>query len=656
MSMSRYLDLFLAESREHLAAACEIRAQLEDLPPGPGLWREFMRHAHSLKGMAATMSYRSMVSLTHAVEELAERLESAPAAETRDYLPLLSESLECLDRILDRIEGGQDADCPRAEELGRALQSVRPSDAPCADSLGSSGTSVDRQPAHDVARPACWRIELDLRRRPGLSAEWTVATIGRIAAIGRVLECSPPSLAVDDGRMHRPLQLVLSSDRSQGEIEAELESVMGRGAFTLEPQAPLPPDATAKSRNIRWIRVPADKVDGLFEGVLELRQEQERLSALMPHASGRVRQQLQRTEFRLKEVYGTLLELRLVPFGNLAERLRQCVRELARELGREVRFEIIDGHVRLDRRILEALFDPLMHSLKNAMDHGLEPVDERLAAGKPACGTLRLSVTRKGERVRITVQDDGRGMRADDLRRTAVRLGLLREEEAAALTDSEALMLTTLPRFTTRRKATHVSGRGIGLEVVRDTLVGLGGRLQIRSKAGHGSELRLWVPSSHALIQTLLVRSGGELYAVPIDTVLKSVDLSGHETADGSVPERIVTADGPIRLVQLADRLHLRRPRPGWALVLVKADLDVALVVDEVLGRKDLVVQPFPAPLTRLREYSGATVLDDGTIALVLDALYVARPAELRQGTSAPSGGSAPSEPPRSSDPPPSLS
>ena len=214
MSLLRYLDLFLAESREHLAAACEIRAQLDDRSPDPGLWREFMRHAHSLKGMAAAMGYRSMVSLTHAVEELAERLEGAPGTETRDYLPLLSESLECLDRILDRIEGGKDAECPRAEELGRALRSVRPTDTPFAPALGSSEMSVDRPPPNDVTGTARWRIELDLKRRPGLSAEWTVSTIGRIASIGRVVECSPPSLAVDGGRRQRPLRLVLSSDRS----------------------------------------------------------------------------------------------------------------------------------------------------------------------------------------------------------------------------------------------------------------------------------------------------------------------------------------------------------------------------------------------------------------------------------------------------------
>ena len=661
MSLSRYLDLFLAESKEHLAAACEIRAQLENRPPDPGLWRDFMRHAHSLKGMAAAMNYRSMVTLTHAVEELAERLEGAPVREVRGYLPLLSDSLECLDGILNRIEGGQDADCPRAEELGRALRTARPSDEPIPTSRRTFEPSRDRPPANDATAPARWRIELDLSRRPEVSAEWTVSTIGRIAGIGRVVESSPPSLAVAGGRTQGRLRLVLSSHRSREEIESELESLMGRDAFTLEAEPSLPPGPAAESRSTPWIRVPADKLDGLFEGLLELRQEQGRLQALMPDTSGPVRQQLQRSEFRLKEVYGTLLELRLVPFGTVAERLRQCVRELARELGREVQFEIVDGHVRLDRRILEALVDPLMHALKNALDHGLEPADERRAAGKPPRGTLRLHVTRKGERVRITVQDDGRGMRADDLRRTAVRLGLLQEEEAAALTDSEALMLTTLPRFTTRRKADHLSGRGIGLDVVRHGLVALGGRLQIRSTPGHGSELRLWVPSSHALIQTLLVRSAGEFYALPIDTVLQSVDLHGHEADDGTLPERIVIDERNIRVVQLSDRLNLRRPvplrpRPGWALVLVKADSDVALVVDEVIGRKDLVVQPFPTPLSSLREYSGAAVLEDGTIALVLDALYIARPAELRKGTSAPSDGSDPSAPRRSSDPPPSLS
>ena len=158
------------------------------------------------------------------------------------------------------------------------------------------------------------------------------------------------------------------------------------------------------------------------------------------------------------------MELSLVPFSTAAGRLRQCVRELARELGKDVHFEILDGNVRLDRRVLDALIDPLMHALRNALDHGIESDEERRSVGKPPRGSVRLSVARRGERVRITVNDDGRGMRPDDLRRTAVKLGLLREEEAAALTDSEALMRTTPPRFTTRSLAAHVSGRGVGLE------------------------------------------------------------------------------------------------------------------------------------------------------------------------------------------------
>jgi two-component system chemotaxis sensor kinase CheA len=457
--------------------------------------------------------------------------------------------------------------------------------------------------------------------------------------MGRVVESSPPSLALDGERSRGRLRLVLVSDRPPELLERELTELVGRDGFTLEPNPSCTTDGAGEPQTTRWIRVPADKVDALFEGLLELRQEQGRLHALLPDASGPLRQQLERTRFRWKELYGTLMELRLVPFSTATGRLRQCVRELARELGKDVHFEIFDGNVRLDRRVLDALIDPLMHALRNALDHGIESNEERRSVGKPARGSVRLSVARRGERVRITVNDDGRGMRPDDLRRTAVRLGLLSEEETAALTDSEALMLTTLPRFTTRSRADHVSGRGVGLDVVRDSLAALGGRLQIRSSPGHGSELRLWVPLSHALIQTLLVRSSGQLYAVPIDTVLRTIDLPDPARGDETLPERIESDEGSLRLVRLSDRLHPQHPAPALsrhacALVLVKVDSDTALVVDEVIGRKELVVQPFSGPLRGLREYSGGAVMEDGTIALVLDALYVSRPAELRKGAS----------------------
>jgi two-component system chemotaxis sensor kinase CheA len=378
----------------------------------------------------------------------------------------------------------------------------------------------------------------------------------------------------------------------------------------------------------------------MVERILELRQEHGRLAAALPPATGRVRRHLERSEFRLKELYGAVMELRLLPFDTVAQRLHQAVHDLAGELRKEVHLEIVGGDVLLDRAVLDALIDPLLHALRNAVDHGLELPEERRAAGKPVRGSLRLSLTRTGDRVHIVVGDDGRGMQPDALRRAAVRSRVLSQEDAADLTDDEVLLLTTLPRFTTRRDADHISGRGVGLDVVRERVESIGGFLELRSEPGRGCELRMSVPLRRALIRTLLVRCAEELYAVPVDAILKSIDLND--------PTLTSAADQPrVELIRLRDRLKLGSPRPtpstrARALLLASVEPSTALVVDEVIGRKDLVVQPLLAPLTSLREYSGAALLEDGSIAVVLDPQSLVCGDGIRPGACRPSCGSAP--------------
>jgi two-component system chemotaxis sensor kinase CheA len=584
MDMSRYLDLFLSESREHLGEAHSLRSKLEQCPVEPGLWQAFMRHAHSLKSMAAPMHFPSMVELTHAAEALAERLADAPAEEARAYLALLDESLACLGNLLDRIERGDDAGCPRAEELARKLRgSERPVPAPPARSLGTS-----TRPASVVRRSSrYWQIVLLLGSDPAASAHRTVSILGRIGGLGRVVQSGPPSLALDTGRFQGRLRLVVETDRKRSELERELSAIAGPEGFEIEVAPEPAPAVDAEGEPAGWIRVRSDVLDAIIEGLLELRHQQGRLRAAMPSATGRVRHHLQRCDFLLKELYGSAIELHLVPFETVTQRMHQNVLDLARELDKQVHFEIDGGEVRLDRLVLDKLIEPLLHALKNAVDHGLEPADERRESGKPARGTVRLSLNRAGDRVHIVVADDGRGMRP-----------------------------------TTRRAANHVSGRGVGLDVVREQLESIGGFVEIRSEPGRGCELRMSAPLRRALIRTLLVRCAGESYAVPLDAVVKTVDLESLETDE----ERVQLPE----LVLLIDRLGLEpfspiaAPRPR-ALILASADPPAALVVDEVIGRQDLVVQPLHAPLSHLREYTGAALLEDGSIIPVLDPLYLVR-------------------------------
>jgi two-component system chemotaxis sensor kinase CheA len=619
MDMSRYLDLFLSESREHLGAAHEVHSSLEHDPLQADLWNAFMRHAHSLKGMAASMRFSSMVVLTHAAEDLAQRLESAQAAESRAYLPLLGESLACLGSLLDRIESGADASCARAEELARLLQGR---ELPIATAAAEPAVRpVDPQPAPSESTHY-WQVDLRLGSDAAESAHRTVSTLERVGQLGQVVQSGPPSLALGSARFSGRLRLVLQTERDRDELAHELSAIVGAEEFELAPAAR--PTTASDDRNdpAGWIRVRSDVIENVVEALLEMRQQQGRLRASLPATDRRARHHLQRGDFLLKELYGEVMELHLVPFETVAQRMHQTVVELARELDKSLRFEIVGGQVRVDRLVLEALNDPVVQALRNAVDHGLEPVAERRKKNKPAQGHLRLMLTRSGERVSIVVSDDGRGMRPELLRKSAVERGVINAEDAADLTDEEALLLATFPRLSTRSAPDHISGRGVGLDIVRERVESIGGFVEIRSEPGRGCELRMSVPLRRALIQTLLVRCAGELFAIPLDAVVKTVDLDQLETApDGG--------RGPVRL-KLAQRLGLRssdevqRARPR-ALLLDAAERPTALVVDEVIGRQDLVAQPLHPPLAQLREYSGAALLEDGTIVPIVDPSYLLR-------------------------------
>jgi two-component system chemotaxis sensor kinase CheA len=598
--MRRYQELFLEESREHLRTANRI---LDGEHAGNEPWRDLLRHAHSLKGMAAAMGYRPFVAVAHALEERLQKLRELPPREFDGEIPIVRDGFAQLENLVRDIEHGL--------LVPDLLAPVHP-----ARDAGS--TAESRRP---------WHIELDLGTLPDGSARRTVSVIAQIATLGRMTQADPPMLDARTGRFEGRLRFVLDSERTREQIHAALDAIDGVPEFSVSPAEAPDPSIPDRSEPTRWVRVTAAQLDALHEGVLELRLEHRRLEAKLAARSRTIRRHLERSQMLLRSVHGTVIELRLVPFESVIHRLDRIVRELAAELDKRVELEIEGAQVRLDRRVLEALVDPLTHVVRNALDHGFESPDERAAAGKPAKGRLRVRLERQGDRVNVSVEDDGRGMQPDRIKKQAVRLGLIEPDDSERLTLRETLMLTTLPGFSTARRVSHVSGRGVGLDIVRVSLMQLGAQLEIRSTPGRGTRIGMSVPLSLAAIRTLLLRCAGATYAVPIEAVRWTTTLSDSDSADPS--DELETADGNVPLLRLDRHLGVRDDHAdlaegSWAVVLCSGDRRVALVVDDLAGREDILVRPLRSPLTPLRDYSGAALLADGTVALVLDPARLA--------------------------------
>jgi two-component system chemotaxis sensor kinase CheA len=630
MDASPYLGLFLSESREHLTSAYDLLLRLEQQPDDGEALQALMRHAHSLKGMGATLGYASIVELAHALEDEFERLRATARVVSRASLALLQDAMARLGGIIDHIERGGGGDDAQAEALAAELRRLASGPAIDADNSELVSPVQQRESSTGEEERVAIRYRVDLVFSPStaLHAERTVAALNRLGRLGRVRRVSPPRLSGDPPRFEGALSLVLDYPAGTGKLSAELQGIEEVESFRVAPEATREPAVATDGEVTRWARVRADLLDSVVERGLDLIAEQGQLREAA-RSGENLGERLDRTEVLLKELFAAVTELRLLPFSSIAHRLHQTVRELTRKLGRRVRFRIAGGDVWLDRALLDSLVDPLRHMVCNALDHGIEPPRERDAAGKPVQGTLTLELERRGESVSIALEDDGRGLHAETLRRIAVERGFMPETRARTLTDAEAFQLITLPAFSTAQRLSGVSGRGVGMDVVREAVESLGGRLLIRSRPGEGTRLELSLPVNQALIQALLLRCCGELFAMPISPLRRALDLDHARLRANADRQASRSANEPLRLLYLDEQLGLaagrrrKSRRRGSVLVLNLDGRDVGLVVEEILGRRELVVKPLQAPLDQMKRYAGAAVLEEGAVALVLDPYHL---------------------------------
>ncbi len=332
------------------------------------------------------------------------------------------------------------------------------------------------------------------------------------------------------------------------------------------------------------------------------------------------------------ELQREVMETRMVPVGNTFNRFPRMVRDLARDLGKDLAFEVEGVDIELDRTVLDEIVEPLVHLLRNSIDHGLESTEERVAAGKPARGLVRLSAARERDRVLVSVADDGRGMDVERIWQAALSRGLAQAGDRETMTDDDILLFTCTPGFSTAEHATKVSGRGVGMDVVRAKVEQLGGTLAIRSRPGRGTEFVLALPLTLAIIQALLVRSSGHTYAIPLGTVTEvlayddlpvgTVDLHPVLTLrDG----RVVPLDTLGSVVGLEE--EERSPVRSRNIVLLEwGESARAIGVDGLVGRQEIVIKPLSGLFDGVRGLSGAAVLGDGSVALIIDprALFAA--------------------------------
>lgn len=622
IDMEQYREVFVTEARELLQLLTDSLLALEkerhDLAPV----EECFRVAHSLKGMAATMSYTDIADLTHKMENLLDSVRTKRRDVTSEDIDLMLKCCDALQASVDRVAGGA-TEAPDLESLCAEIER--------AVAAGSTAPAPSPESATN-------RYQVDIRLDSGcvLKSVRAYMTFKRLNLIGEIEKTVPSLNDIEDEKFDRDFTVLFSSQVAAEKIE---EAIMGvteivSADVRLADVSPVKEDvktvaqeetgAPPRMSDTQTVRVTIGHLDNMVNLVGELVISRARLESLTADLDiselEDIVEELRRTSSELQH---TVMQTRMVPVANIFNRFPRMVRDSARKLGKEVDFHIEGLDIELDRTVLDEIGDPLVHLLRNAVGHGVESPEERAKAGKADTATITLRAMREQDAVAIVVEDDGRGLDPDRLRGKAVELGLISEEEATAIGEEEALYLVCQPAFTTAAEATDLSGRGVGMDAVRGKIEALGGSLHIASTAGEGTRFTLLLPLTLAIIQALLVESAGQTYAVPLGSVIEAADLAAVQRKMVQRKPVMILHDQVVPLVDLQSLLHPHEKRQaiegGEVVVVELGEVRKGLVVERLVGQQEIVIKPLDTALCGTSGISGATVLGDGRVALIID-------------------------------------
>lgn len=634
--MDAYKDVFLSESADFIQQITDGLLALEADPGEADSVEAIFRGAHSLKGMSAAMGYERIAELTHKMEGLMDTVRKGQRTADAGLVDLMLRAVDLVRALIDdECAGGGDVDAGAVvRELAR--MTARPGAGP--GRADGGGAAVEAGQGTVTGR----RVHVTVRLIEDcvLKSVRAYMVLKRLNHMGEVVDTVPSARDIEDEAFDRTFEVFLRTTASDEQVEESTLVVTDVEAVAVEEVEEAEREAARESASTQQlvrripklsetqtVRISIGHLDNMVNLVGELVILRSRLDSVAADMGSR---ELNETLEELHGVSGELqhevMQTRMVPVGNIFNRFPRMVRDLARDLGKDVAFELDGLDIELDRTVLDEIGDPIVHLLRNTVDHGIEAPEERAAAGKPERGRVSLSAHRERDHVRIVVSDDGRGMDSERIWEKACSTGLVDPSQRDEFGHEDVLMLTCAPGFSTAKTATKVSGRGVGMDVVKGKMGYLGGTLSIASAPGEGTEFTLTLPLTLAIIHALMLGSGRHVYALAlsaVDEVFSPHDVR-VESVDGAPV--IVLRDGAVAPLHRLDGLlggaaeALAPPRPHEHLVLVdSAGQKRGLVVERMLGRQEVVLKPLSKMFREVRGVGGATVLGDGRVALVLD-------------------------------------
>jgi two-component system, chemotaxis family, sensor kinase CheA len=640
LDVQRFLRLFLEEAADHLATLESGLLRLEENPSDQGeLIDGVFRAAHSIKGASATFGLQDIARLTHAMESLLDRMRTGELLTSRALITSLLRATDCLGTLLAAAREGTSPPEGAAAVEAELQRLLAASPAPAAEPT-AEGTA-EAAPVRPGAETTDYEIRFRCDENAFRKGLDPLLVLRELSERGEILETRtdagslPPLSDLDPERCYLTWTLRLRSTEREGQLRESFAFV--EEGSDIEIRAGASPTVTAArpraaTADASTIRVSIDKVDRLINLVGELVIAQSMISQVVSDFSvdklTRLQEAVGEMERNTRELQERVMAVRMVPLSVVFNRVPRLVRDLAEALGKKVTVHIRGGETEIDRSVIEQIGDPLTHLVRNAIDHGIEPPDQRLASGKPEIGTVTLSAFHQGGNVVIHIEDDGRGLDADKIRRKAIAQGLVGAHED--LTADAIAQLIFRPGFSTAETVSDVSGRGVGMDVVRTNIEALNGLISLDSQPGRGTRFRISMPLTLAIVEGLSVGLGDEVYVIPLVSIAESLRPRAGDIKTIAGRGEVVTVRGRVLpLLRLRRVLAVpRRPeRPGEGIVVILENQGqtVGLMVDEILGQSQVVIKSLEANFRRVEGVMGATILGDGKVALILDVQGVAR-------------------------------
>lgn len=648
MDMNQYLDVFIEESKEHLQSCSQKLLELEKNPEDSAIVNEIFRSAHTLKGMSATMGYTDLANLTHHMENVLDAIRHGKLSVKPAVLDAAFEAVDLLEEMVLSIAGGGNGkkDVHQIIEKFKKLEGTEeqavltvPSEPMILDDFERT---VIQQGAEQGYQP--YEITVFLREDCLLKAARVFMIFELGEKLGEIIKSVPAADMLEEEKFDSAFSLIFVSKEQPVDIQSQMMKVSEVERVEISPlaldqsvfiekdteklvatsEAEAETAAAKVSGSSKTIRVNIERLDSLMNLFEELVIDRGRLEQISKDLKN---SELNETVEHMSRISGDLqtiiLNMRMVPVETVFNRFPRMVRQLAKDLNKKIHLSVTGAETELDRTVIDEIGDPLVHLLRNALDHGIETPEQRRMNGKPEEGNVALKAYHSGNYVFIDIEDDGAGISRQRILKKALERGLVTEREAADLSDEQVYDFMFASGFSTASTISDVSGRGVGLDVVKNTIESLGGSITIQSREGFGSLFSIQLPLTLSIISVLLVKLASETFAIPISSIIETAVIRRDEILSAHNQKVIDYRGKIVPLVSLKEILEVpcnQNDESHMAIVIVKkGDRLAALMVDSFIGQQEIVLKPLGNYLNSVFAVSGATILGDGQVALIID-------------------------------------